>query len=105
MSIIELYEKLQAEGFEIRDYGTRNFAIRFRTRHELSIAFNKMSYCSARWARSDNEALAAPDVELAGFNPEGAWMRIKGSKHSVVESVPCEEVYRRVHAWKRRYGK
>ena len=105
MTIIELYEKLQAEGFEIRDYDTRNFAVRFRTRHELSIAFNLMSYCSARWARTYNEALDATDVELAGFNPEGAWMRIKGSQNSVVGSVPCEEVYRRVHAWRRRYGK
>ncbi len=105
MSIIELYEKLRAEGFEIRDYDTRNFTVRFRTRHELSIAFNSMSYSSARFARSYAEAIACNDVELAGFNPKGEWMRIKGSQHSVVSSVSCEEVYRRVHAWKRRYGK
>lgn len=105
MTIIELYEKLQSEGFTVKDYDTRNYAVKFRTGHELSLAFNHMSQSSARFARDYVDALNCTNVELAGFNPKGEWMRIKDSKHSVVSSVDCTEVYNRAVKWARRYGK
>ena len=105
MEVIELREKLIANGFNIKYYAERNFAICFKTGHELSVSFNRNSQSMARFATNLYDALSATNVEIAGFNPKGEWMRIKDSKHSVVSSIDCTEVYERAVKWARRYGK
>lgn len=105
MDVDELREQLRAEGFFLKYYEERNFAIRFNSGHELSVSFKQNSQSMARFATNLYDALSATNVELAGFNPKGEWMRIKGSKHSVVSSIDCTEVYDRAVKWARRYGK
>jgi len=105
MEIIELREKLNANGFEIKYYAERNFAVRFKSGHELSVTFGTLSNCSARFCSTLYMALGCTNAEMAGFTPNGAYMRLPKSRYGVVDSVDCEAIYAKAVSWAKRYGK